>query len=147
MKVLSDNTLKLSKNERRLGNFVIKNEENHVKIFDINEIFTYRARKNTAIGKFLEMFYEGINDDSMSKGLKNYISVMFAVFSAVPDMEFLDDVYKASVSCMERHPDAYGYPKEKPTEKQDDAALEEVKGMTEFEEEVRKLSDEEDAKG
>ena len=141
MRILKNNKLRLDKNERRIGNFVIKNEENHVKVMDVGQIFTHRADKRTPVGQFLEQCYDGlISNESTGKGLGNWLAVIFTAFSVVPDVEWLEAVMSASEACMKRHPEAYGYPADA-TEQEDARALEEVKGMTEFEEKVKQMPD------
>lgn len=132
MKVTKDNKVKLAKNEKRLGNFVIKNEEEHVKITDINGIFSHRFRKSVPVGAFLEMTYKGVKDEETSKGLRNYIAVLYAVSSTVPDKQWLEDVYNASVECMERHPEVYGYPRGEVSDGEDAKILEEEKELSGF---------------
>lgn len=146
MRISQDGKIKLASNEKRLGNFIIKNEEHHVKVFDISQVFTYRVRKTTAVGKFLEMYYVNLADgNDFATGLKNYITVLYAVHSTVPDLEFLNRIYEVSEACMKRHPEVYGIPAGEPTEEDDANALDEVKGMTEFEEEVRKASEKDES--
>lgn len=143
MKVNADNTLKLAKNERRIGNFVIKNEENHVKVMDINSIFTHRAAKTTPIGQYLAICYEAlVKGESDGLGLKNWMTVIFTAFSTIPDQEFLEHVFEECRACMERHPEVYGVPKEPVSDEEDQRIIEDEKGLKEFEEEVRNLPDE-----
>lgn len=142
MKTNKDGKLKLSKNEKRIGNFVIKKEEFHMKVFDINQIFTHRALRTTAIGKFLEQCYDGLADEKTSRGLSNYIAVLFSVFSTVPDLEFLETVYKASEGCMKRHPEVYGVPSAEVSEKGQEEIIEDEKALHEFEEEVKVIPEE-----
>lgn len=141
MKIKNDK-LKLDPGERRLGNFIIKDEPHHVKVMDINQIFTHRADKRTPVGLFLSSCYEAMtSDESTGKGLQNWMAVMFTAFSVVPDIEFLETVMKASTDCMERHPEAYGESKLDGTDEEHDAAAQEVKEMMQFEEEVKNLPD------
>ena len=143
MKVNADNTLKLAKNERRLGNFVVKNEEAHVKVMDIGSIFTHRASKTTPIGQYLEICYDALSKgESNGLGLKNWMTVIFTAFSTIPDQEFLENVFKECEACMKRHPEVYGVPKEPVSDEEDARIIEEEKGLKEFEEEVRNLPDE-----
>lgn len=138
MRTLKNNKLRLDKNEKRIGNFVVKSEENHMKVFDINSIFTHRAEKRTPVGQFLEQCYDKLGtEESTGRGLGNWLAVIFTAFSVVPDVEWLEAVMDASEACMKRHPEAYGMPKEEATPEQDERAAEEVKGMMEFEEKVK----------
>lgn len=137
MKTYKDGKLKLSKSEKRIGNFVIKKEEIHMKVFDINQIFTHRALRTTAVGKFLEQCYDGLADEKTSRGLSNYIAVLFSVFSTVPDLEFLETVYKASEDCMKRHPEIYGVPTGDVSDKEQEEIVEDEKSLLQFEDEVK----------
>lgn len=140
MRILKDNKLRLDKNERRIGNFVIKNEKSHVKVMDINQVFTHRADKRVPIGMFLAQCYEALEkDESTGRGLGNWLAVIFTAFSVVPDVEWLNAVMSASEACMKRHPEAYGMPKDEPTQEEDERAAAEVKEMTELEEKVKQM--------
>lgn len=147
MKV-TNGTLKLAANEKRLGNFVVKLEKDHVKLFDINSVFTHRADRRTPVGQFLEMAYRDMKkSEELQRGIGNWFAVLFTVFSVVPDMEFMEEVYKASEACMKRHPEAYGASAEQPTDEEDAEIIREVKEMKEFEEDVRNMPEEDDNAG
>ena len=138
--------LKLDANEKRIGNFIIRDENEHVKVSDLNQVFTHRADKRTPIGLFLKQCYDKLGtDESTGKGLGNWLAVIFTAFSVVPDVEWLEAVMTASEACMKRHPEAYGYPADA-TEQEDAAAAQEVKEMTEFEEKVKQMPDGNDDK-
>lgn len=142
MRVNADNTLKLAKNERRLGNFVIKDEDNHVKVMDINQIFTHRASKSTPIGQYLKISYDALaSGESDGRGLKNWLTVIFTAFSTIPDLTFLENVFKECEGCMMRHPEVYGSPKEPVSDERDAEIIQEEKELVQFEEEVRALPD------
>lgn len=137
MKVKRDNKLKLGAFEKRVGNFVIKYESTHMKVMDIGQVFTHRADKLTPVGMFLESCYKKLGtDENTGKGLANWMAVMFTVFSVVPDVDFLTAVMDASKACMERHPEAYGMPKQDVTDEEDARIIKEEREIAEFEEEV-----------
>ena len=139
--------LKLDANEKRIGNFIVRDENEHVKVSDLNQVFTHRADKRTPIGLFLKQCYDKLGtEESTGRGLGNWLAVIFTAFSVVPDVEWLEAVMAASEACMKRHPEAYGMPKEEATPEQDERAAEEVKGMMEFEEKVRQMPDGNDDK-
>ena len=140
---IKNGKVKLDACERRVGNFIIRDENEHVKVSDLNQLFTHRASKRTPIGMFLKQCFDALaSDESTGKGLGNWLAVIFTAFSVVPDPEWLTDVYSASEACMKRHPEAYGYPAGEPTEEEDAAAVQEVKEMMEFEEQVKQMPDE-----
>lgn len=143
MKVLQDGKIKLSKNEKRLGNFVVAEEENHIKIFDINQMFVHRVRKSIAIGMWLEACYKGLSDEAIRKSLGNYIAVLWSASCVVPDVDFLAEVYKSSEACMNRHPELYGVPKKEASDEEDAKIVEGLKEEHEFVEQVKKLDEEE----
>lgn len=143
MKLDKDNKLKLAKNERRIGNFVIKNETNHVKVMDIGQLFTHRAAKSTPIGQYLGICYDALEKgDSTGLGLRNWLSVIFTAFSVIPDIEFLERVVAECEACLKRHPEVYGAPDGPGTDAQNAEAETEMKEMAEFEEDIKKLPDE-----
>lgn len=142
MRTTKDNKIRLDRDERRIGNFIVKNEKEHIKLSDINQTFTHRVAKRTAIGMFLEQSFDALaSDESTGKGLANYIAVLWAVSCAVPDVEFLETVFKASEDCIGRHPEAYGVTETDPTPERDDEIVREQRELKEFEEEVKQMPD------
>lgn len=142
MKIMNDK-IKLGAGEKRIGNFVVKDETTHMKVMDINQVFTHRADKRTPVGLFLSQCYETLGtDESTGKGLGNWLAVIFTAFSVVPDVEFLEETMKASEACMKRHPEAYGLPKQDISDEEDAEVIKEEREMAEFEEEVKNLPDE-----
>lgn len=136
--------VKLGRSDVRVGNFVLREEVGHMKIYDISETYTHRASKRTGMGIYLLAAFRALRSgtdeekERVMKAMQNYFAVAFTFFSTVPDIDFLETVYEASKGCIERHPEAYGIRPGEQTEKSDEEALEEVKAMKEFEEEVRK---------
>lgn len=133
MKTGKDGRLKLSKDERQVGNFVFKNEPEHIKICDINSAMTHRVGKHLNIGRFLELGMKEAGD----KGLSNYAGLLWLFSNIVPDVEFLKDIDKACTDCVNRHKEFYGI-KEDITAEQDKEILDEVKATTEAIEELKK---------
>lgn len=147
MKVLKDNKLKLDKNERRVGNFIVRNDETHMKVTDINQVFSHRADKRTPVGMFIEECYLALTkDESTGKGLANWLAVIFTAFSVIPDVDFLNQVMEASTKCMERHPEAYGLPDQNITDEEDAKIIQEERELAEFEEQVKQMPDGDDNK-
>ena len=58
MKATKDGKLKLAKNERQIGNFVFKNEDEYIKICDISSQMTHRMSKTVLLGQQLEMAWK-----------------------------------------------------------------------------------------
>ena len=140
MKVTKSGKAKLEKGEIRVGNFFIKEEESHIKVQDLNSVFSHRVDKRMPIGIWLSNMLS-LGDGGMTS-IKTYIAAMWSLFSVVPDNEFIDDVLKTAHSCLDRHKDWYNVRER--TEKDDEKAIEEVRGMTEFEEAVKAEARKED---
>lgn len=133
MKTSKDGKLKLSKDERQIGNFVWKNEENHIKICDINSQMTHRVAKHLNIGRMLEMALKEKKDQYLA----NYAAMTWLYSNIVTDEQFFLDIDKACVDCVNRHKEFYGI-KEDITKENDDEILQEAKETIEAIEELKK---------
>lgn len=133
MKVGKDGKLKLSKDERQIGNFVYKNEPEHIKICDINSQMTHRVAKHLNIGRMLEMALKEKRDN----WLANYAAMTWLFSNIVTDEQFFLDIDKACVDCVNRHKDFYGI-KDDITTEQDAEILQEAKETYEAIEELKK---------
>lgn len=133
--------IKLEDGEKRNGNFVVKKEKLHMKIFDISELFSYRVATHIPIGRFLEASYEDMAQEDTHKGIGNYIGVMWTVLATVPDVQFLTEIYEAAVACMKRNPGCYGLPDHELTQEEHDAILESEKGLHEAVQELNGLKE------
>lgn len=136
----------LEKGEVRIGNFFIKEEKEHVKVADLNAVFSFRARKDIPIGQFIFQTLEEVRkgEDGCRKGMANYLSVLWALMATIPDGEFLETTYLACEDCMKRHPEAYGMPKGEPTEDEQQEVEGEMKEMAQFEEEIKNKAEDGD---
>ena len=121
MKATKDG-IKLAKNEYRVGNFIYKNEENHIKIFDINTALTHRVATHLNIGRMLEIAIK----EKRENYLHNYASMVWLFSNIVTDEQFFLDIDKACVDCVNRHKEFYGI-KEDIAPKEDNDILEESK--------------------
>ena len=133
MKVGKDGKLKLSKDERRIGNFIYKNEPEHIKICDINSNMTHRVSKHLNIGRMLEMALKEKQDN----WLANYAAMTWMYSTIVTDEQFFLDIDRACVECVNRHKEFYGI-KEDITPEQDKEILEESKEVYGAIEELKK---------
>lgn len=133
MKAGKDGKLKLAKNERQYGNFVIKDEEGHVKISDINGNLTHRISKSLLMGGMLEM---GLKEKH-TNWLHSYASLVWLFSNTATDEQFFLDINKVCEDCTKRHPDIYGI-KEGITSEEDAAILQEAKETYEAIEELKK---------
>ena len=132
MKIGKDGKLKLSKDERQIGNFIYKNEPEHIKICDINSQMTHRVAKHLNIGRMLEMALKEKQDN----WLANYAAMTWIYSNIVTDEQFFLDIDKACVDCVNRHKEFYGI-KEDITPEQDKEILEESKEVYEAIEELK----------
>lgn len=132
MKVGKDGKLKLSKDERQIGNFIYKNEADHIKVMDINSAVTHRVGKHLNIGRMLEMALKERKDN----WLENYASMLWLFSNIVTDEQFFLDIDKACVDCVNRHKDFYGI-KDDITTEQDAEILQEAKETYEAIEELK----------
>ena len=132
MKTTKDGKLKLSKDERQIGNFIYKNEADHIKICDINSQMTHRVAKHLNIGRMLEMALKERKDN----WLENYAAMTWNFSNIVTDEQFFLDIDKACISCVNRHKDFYGIKEDIPVE-EDAEILQEVKETIEAIEELK----------
>ena len=133
MRVGQDGKLKLSKDERQVGNFVWKNEAEHIKITDINSNLSHRVSKHLNIGRMLEMALKEKHDNYLG----NYAAMVWLFSNIVTDEQFFLDIDKACVDCVNRHKEFYGI-KEDITPEQDKEILEEARETYEAIEELKK---------
>jgi hypothetical protein len=132
MKTTKDGKLKLSKDERQIGNFIYKNEAEHIKICDINLQMTHRVAKHLNIGRMLEMALKERQDTYLA----NYAAMTWLFSNIVTDEQFFLDIDKACVDCVNRHKEFYGI-KEDITTEQDAEILQEAKETYEAIEELK----------
>jgi hypothetical protein len=133
MRVSKDGKLKLSKDERQYGNFVFKNEEEHVKICDINSNLTHRVSKSLNIGQMLSIALK----EKQTKYLENYASLVWMFSNIVTDEQFFLDIDRVCGECINRHPELYGIKPNISTE-EDAEILQESKEVYEAIEELKK---------
>jgi hypothetical protein len=133
MKVGKDGKLKLSKDERQIGNFIWKNEPEHIKICDINSQMTHRVSKSLNIGRMLEMALK----EKKEQYLANYAAMTWLFSNIVTDEQFFLDIDKACVDCVNRHKEFYGIT-EDITSERDKEILQEAQETYEAIEELKK---------
>lgn len=139
---IKNGKVKLDPNEKRVGNFVIKDESEHVKVMDIGGVFTHRASKRTPVGLFIKGAFDDLSDRQTHEGLAHWFAVLFTLFSVVPDPEFLTAAFEAARSCIERHPEAYGEVASPGDDAENARVEEEMREVMQFEQEVGGLADE-----
>lgn len=122
MRVSKDGKLKLAKNEKQIGSFVYKSEENHVKITDINSNLSHRVSTALNIGRMIESALK----DKRDNWLHNYAAMLWNFSNIVTDEQFFLDIDKACVDCVNRHKEFYGIEEDITAEK-DQEIIEESK--------------------
>jgi DNA-binding cell septation regulator SpoVG len=130
MKVSKDGKMKLAKNERQIGNFILKNEEHYIKIQDINSQITHRVSKLLNIGRFLEMAYK----ERSNENIHAYIAMMWNFSSIIPDVDFVRGINEACVACVNRHKEFYGIEEDISTEEDSEILREAEEVYNEIEE-------------
>ena len=133
MKTTKEGKLKLSKDERQIGSFVWKNEENYIKICDINSQMTHRVAKHLNIGRMLEMALKERKDQYLA----NYAAMTWLFSNIVTDEQFFLDIDKACVDCVNRHKEFYGI-EDDITPERDKEIIQEAKDTYEAIEELKK---------
>jgi len=136
MKVTKNGKVKLESGEVRFGNFFVKDEADngHIRVVDLNSCFSVRISKRMPLGIWMDNILK--MGEKGEETIKTWIGAMWSVLSMAPDQEYVEALIKAADANLNRHPDWYGGKAGGATEDDDAEALEEVKGMTEFEKEV-----------
>lgn len=134
----------MERDEVRVGNFFVKREDDHMKITDLNGVFSFRAMRTIPVGIWLENIWARATngDEGAVETLKTYIATMWSVFSVAPDDGYIKDALQMARDALNRHPEWYGI-KPDATDAEHDEAASEVKEMREFEDEVREKTKEE----
>lgn len=130
MKINEKGEVKLSKAEYKVGNFIIKDEENHFKVFTANApiklpMWSIRYRKDMAISRFIQYCIQNRNDENYIKHLHNWLAVIYNVTAIVPENEFLVDVNTAATKSFNNNPALYGISSEQLSDEDDKAILDE----------------------
>lgn len=132
MKTKDGKIIRLDANERRVGNFIYRMGENHVKVLDIGSMMTHRVCRRLNVGRLLESALDGKNDGFLA----GYATMMWQMSCVMPDIEFMKDINAACAACVDRHKDFYGV-KENVTKEEDDKILNEEREMHDVVEKLR----------
>lgn len=142
MKVTKEGKVKLEAGEIRIGNYFIKREKEHIKIQDLNAVFSLRLSVRMPIGVWLKSILEkGAEGENT---IKTYVAVMWSLISVVPDDELIQALLTNTQDALNRHPDWYGF-KPNPTEEEQVEAEQEGKEIAEFEQSLKEMPDAPDA--
>lgn len=140
MKVRKNGTVKLESGEVRIGNFFVKDEGTHIRLQDLNSVFSHRVDKRMPVGIWLANMLEQKSEPGHIESIRTYIAATWSLFSVVPDNDFITEVIRVADECMNRHPDWYGI-KADATPEEDAEAIREVREMKQFEEDVKKVAE------
>jgi hypothetical protein len=141
MKVSKEGKVKLEKGEMRLGNFFIKEESEgqYIRVIDLNSCFSLRMATRMPLGIWFQNIIE--MGEKGHETIHTWASTMYALLSVAPDQDFVKALVDAVDANIRRHPDWYGGLVES-SEEEDAKAVEELKAIQEFEEDVKKVEDE-----
>lgn len=115
------------------SNFKYHDEENHIKISDIGDMFSVRLNKrSTNLGLLLVMAIK----DKYNDFLETVAKLLLVIVSVAWDKEFCEDIMKAYLACLERNKKQYGL-KEDISEEEDKKILDEQRELHEAEEKLR----------
>lgn len=128
MKV-KDGKLSLSKNDVRVGNFVVSKEKQHYKMQDINGYWSTRVSYHYAMYLLIE---ECIKAKNMEY-LETIVKMLYALSVTPPDGQMFNDMYTAYNALVARMKDN--------SPRDDDKALEDTKVAHEAKEELKKMLD------
>lgn len=125
--------IKLSKDERQIGNFVYKVEPDYIKLGDINGAMTHRVSKHLNIARMIEIALK----DDRTEWLENYAALTWMYSNILTDEKFFLDINRACVDCANRHKEIYDL-KEDITTEEDNEILEECQRFYDTVEELKK---------
>lgn len=128
--------VKLEKGEIRVGNFFIKVETDHIKIQDLNSMFSHRINRRLAIGIWLGNMIE-LGEPGI-KSIENYIATLWTVSTVVMDADAVNGFLDVAKEAINRHPEWYGGKIREESEEKDAEALKAVEEMEEFKGDLEK---------
>lgn len=142
MRVSKNGRPSLEKDEMRIGNFFVRRTPNHIKITDINSVFLVSFSRRMPIGIWLEnIFSRAYNGgEDAVRTLQVFVSTLWSVLSVAPDDEYIQDLLNGAKNALNRHPEWYGV-KADATEDEDAEAIQEVKEMREFRDDLRAMAE------
>ena len=144
MKKTNSGEVRLAQNERRIGNYFIKDYEKSISLSDLGGVMMFRVSKSMPIGIWLHNLYER-NDEAAIGSIHAYVATFWSVLSVVPDDQYLQVLLGGAKDCLERHKDWYGI---KDADDSEDAhVIEEERELAEFVEKVKEVPDAEVSDG
>lgn len=115
----------------QVGNFFVKRENEHYKMYDVNQVWTMRVHFLSSMYTFIDVCIEGGNMELLEIIVKMY----YCLGTTPPDGEMIKDTYTAYTALMERM-------RKEVTEMEDQENLERTKVMHEATEKVMEAIDE-----
>ena len=109
----------------QVGNFFVKRENEHYKMYDVNQVWTMRVHFLSSMYTFIDVCIEGGNMELLEIIVKMY----YCLGTTPPDGEMIKDTYTAYTALMERM-------RKEVTEMEDQENLERTKVMHEATEKV-----------
>ena len=116
---------KLRKDERLVGNHILKSEPDFYKISQLSRLFSFRVHKLSALGIFITNCLEA-GTETAGKWLEMLILEKMQNLGTVPDEDFLLKSMAESKACIERHPEWYGMTGQSLPEEEEAQITEEV---------------------
>ena len=117
----------------QVGNFFVKRENEHYKMYDVNQVWTMRVHFLSSMYTFIDVCIEGGNMELLEIIVKMY----YCLGTTPPDGEMIRATYEAYTAMMERMREQM-----QTTEEEDAQNLERVKTMHEATEKVMEAIDE-----
>lgn len=117
----------------QVGNFFVKRENEHYKMYDVNQVWTMRVHFLSSMYTFIDVCIEHGNMELLETIVKMY----YFIGTTPPDVDFIRDTYNAYVALMERTKENM-----RTDEEEDAQNLERVKAMHEATEKVMEAIDE-----
>jgi len=135
MKVSKNGMAKLEAGEVRVANFFFKKEKGHIKVQDINSMFSFRVSTSLSVGMWLMAALKRKDEDT----LHIYAATMMTLLMCVPDDDYIKDVGDAVNAAIHRHPDYYGVDATEKSDAEQEEIVEGEKEKAEFVEQVKEM--------
>ena len=124
----------LQKGDYRVGNFVLHEENNFIKVMAISGIVSWKVIADSAIGQMLTMAIR----DKLDNWLGIYCAMNFSQLMVVPDQKYFEEHAKLINDQTLKHPEFYGKLAEELSKEEDDKIVEEERELHEAVEKVAK---------
>lgn len=139
MKVNKKGEIKLDNNEVRVGNYVVREEKDYIKVMDINGMLSFRYH-NVFIGKGL--YYKELlamvrrGEEGAEEVLKTVCFVDHYLLTAIYDKQGMEDIVSKVTEIIKRRPELYGMDAN-PTEEKNEQDLQATKDLLSLQEEFK----------